>query len=247
MSSSSPTNTGREYIGTELELFQHAVDWKKYYAGNLTQFVAGHVLEVGAGIGGTTPFLWNACCVRWLCLEPDQRLVDSLRTNLMASLPDAPVEIQSCYVTDLPEDATFDSILYIDVLEHVRDDTAEVFEAFRRLRQGGHLVVLCPAHEWLFSEFDKSIGHYRRYSKKMFHSLTPDGAIVTSCRYLDSVGMLASLGNRLFLRQSLPNDRQLRFWNKYLVPISRILDPLLCYTIGKSIFIVWEKPRAQSC
>ncbi len=231
----------REYIGTELELFKHAIDWKKYYAQHLTQFISGQVLEVGAGIGGTTHALWNAHCSRWLCLEPDERLIPMLRTNLNGSLPNDSIEVQSCYVTDLPEDVSFDSILYIDVLEHIRDDQTEVCEAFQRLRQGGHLVVLCPAHQWLFSEFDKSIGHHRRYSKNMFQTLTPEGALVTRCRYLDSVGMLASLANRLLLRQSLPTENQIRFWNRYLIPLSRLLDPLLLYTLGKSVFIVWKK------
>ena len=59
----------------------------------------------------------------------------------------------------------FDCILYIDVLEHIEDDRAQIDAAARLVRGGGHVVILSPAHHWLFSEFDKSIGHFRRYNK----------------------------------------------------------------------------------
>jgi len=59
-------------------------------------------------------------------------------------------------------------------------------------------------------------------------------------RYLDSAGLLASLGNRLLLRQAMPSAAQLRIWDSCLVPVSRGLDRLLGYRLGKSILGVWQ-------
>jgi hypothetical protein len=59
--------------------------------------------------------------------------------------------------------------------------------------------------------------------------------------YLDSAGLLASLGNRLFLSQSMPGPGQIAFWDKVLVRCSRVVDPLLCYSLGKSVLCVWER------
>lgn len=74
--------------------------------------------------------------------------------------------MQATTLAALPRDSRFDTILYIDVLEHIADDRAELVEAARRLNPGGYLVVLSPAHQWLFTAFDAAIGHVRRYTAK---------------------------------------------------------------------------------
>jgi hypothetical protein len=63
-----------DYVGGELGLFAAATNWKSYYGRLLEPFIKGNVLEVGAGIGGTMPFLWNDSVSSWLCLEPDPAL-----------------------------------------------------------------------------------------------------------------------------------------------------------------------------
>ena len=59
--------------------------------------------------------------------------------------------------------------------------------------------------------------------------------------YLDSVGMLASGANRLLLSQAMPTERQILTWDRLMIPVSRVLDPLLGYTVGKSILGVWKR------
>jgi hypothetical protein len=59
--------------------------------------------------------------------------------------------------------------------------------------------------------------------------------------YLDSAGMLASSGNRLLLKQSMPTLRQILFWDRYLVPVSRVLDRLVLHGFGKSLLGIWTK------
>ncbi|MGC1273112.1 MAG: class I SAM-dependent methyltransferase, partial [Planctomycetaceae bacterium] len=135
------------YIGGELELFAAAENWKRYMADRLRPFIAGDVLEVGAGIGGTTRHLVNSSATSWTALEPDAGLVESLR----ASLATLDVRHEVCIGTadDVPPDRRFDTILYIDVLEHISDDAGEMKNAASRLNAGGRLVVLSPAHPWL--------------------------------------------------------------------------------------------------
>jgi hypothetical protein len=146
-------------------------------------------------------------------------------------------------MADLNPTEQFDAILYIDVLEHIADDADEMRRAAAHLREGGRCIVLSPAHQWLFSEFDAAIGHHRRYSRK---SLKAAGKGVDSLRlerlcYLDSCGLLASTANRLLLRQSMPGLRQILFWDRFLVRGSRLLDPLLFYGAGKSVLGVWTR------
>jgi SAM-dependent methyltransferase len=134
----------------------------------------------------------------------------------------------------------YDAILYIDVLEHIEDDAGEVRNAVRRLRPGGRLIILAPAHQYLYSAFDKAIGHYRRYNLARLRELTPEGSVVAGAFMLDSAGFFASLANRLITRSAMPTAAQIRFWDRMLVPIARATDPLTLHRFGKTAVIVWS-------
>ena len=140
--------------------------------------------------------------------------------------------------------ADFDLVLMLDVLEHIEDDAAEMARAAEWLRPGGHVVALSPAHQWLFTPFDRAIGHYRRYTRKTLAALTPPGLELVRLGYLDSVGLLASLGNRLLLGRSMPTPRQVATWDTFMVPVSRVVDPALGFAVGKSVLGVWRHPAA---
>ena len=102
-------------------------------------------------------------------------------------------------------------------------------------------MVLAPAHEALYTPFDRAIGHFRRYSTRSLRDLAPDCLSERRVIYLDSCGVLASLGNRLLLRQAAPTSQQILTWDRYLVPCSRWLDPLLLHKAGKSVLAVWAR------
>jgi SAM-dependent methyltransferase len=229
------------YIGGELDLFALAKNWKRYIKHEISSYIAGDVLEVGAGIGGTTAALHEGTARRWICLEPDGALALRLKARLLqcATVPKTNVIVGSLRTfTDRP---SFDCILYIDVLEHIKGDGAEIAAAARLVRRGGHIVILAPAHQWLFSEFDKSIGHLRRYDSARLKSMMPSGWVEKKLRYLDSIGVFLSLGNVLALRQSMPTQSQIIHWDRVCVPASRVVDRLCCGTIGKSVLAVWCK------
>ena len=102
------------------------------------------------------------------------------------------------------------------------------------------------AHPRLFSPFDRAIGHYSRYTRSSLRALTPKGLVLVRTIYLDSVGMLASLGNRLFLKHAIPGPGQVAFWDKVLVRCSRLVDPLLFYSLGMSVLSIWKRPPTPS-
>jgi SAM-dependent methyltransferase len=233
-----------DYIGAELGLFQHATNWKRYYGKMVGPFLGREVLEVGAGLGANVPLFYQGAPQRYVCLEPDAGLAAQIRAKVAAGRLPPDCEVVEGTLDSLPPGARFASLLYVDVLEHIEDDRAEMRRAWARLRPGGHLVVLAPAHAFLFSPFDASIGHYRRYSRAALAALVPAARV--RLRYLDSLGLLLSLGNRLLLRQPMPTLRQILFWDKRVIPISRLLDPLLGFTIGKSVLGIWKKPSENA-
>jgi len=117
--------------------------------------------------------------------------------------------------------------------------------AAARLRPKGRIIVLSPAGQRLFSPFDAAIGHFRRYNRSMLRRISPAGLRLKRMRYLDCVGLIASAANLLLLHQSMPTAAQLRFWDRWIVPVSRVLDSLFAYSLGKSILVVWIKSDDQ--
>jgi SAM-dependent methyltransferase len=230
-----------EYIGDELELFRHARNWKNYYGRLITPYFGKRILEVGAGIGATTESLCSGSEERWVCLEPDAKMAGVIGRRIADGELPACCEVIVQTVAELPADENFDSVVYIDVLEHIEDDAGEIASAASHLKPGGHLIVLSPAHQFLFTPFDKAIGHYRRYNRKMLSALIPAALEAVRVNYLDSFGAFASVGNRLLLRQSMPTLDQILLWDRRLVPISTIFDPILGYRAGKSILGIWKK------
>ncbi len=226
------------YVGSELAIFEEATNWKRYFAEHLRSYLTGEILEVGAGIGANTAILTNAAVTRWVCLEPDFALVETLRRK--AGNQRGTEVFHGC-LAGLPAEELFDAILYIDVVEHIEDAASELTRAAGHLRLGGALVVLAPAHMALYSEFDAAIGHFRRYSKASLSALRPPGTAVEKLIYLDSLGWLTSAGNRLILHRSMPTQRQILFWDRWLVPGSRWVDRLTGNRVGKSVMGVWRK------
>ncbi|HIF24278.1 MAG TPA: methyltransferase type 12 [Gemmatimonadetes bacterium] len=181
-----------EYVGTELDLFAQATNWKKYLQSVVSPFLTGDVLEVGAGIGTTTRAFSDGSASTWLCLEPD-------------------------------------------------GDLAERARAQTHLRPDGHLVVIGPAHQWLFSEFDEAAGHFRRYPRASLRAVVPPGMDQVMLRYMDALCVALSAANRVLLRASTPTVGQIKTWNSAVPPLSRLVDPLLFWRAGKSVVGVWRQ------
>jgi SAM-dependent methyltransferase len=224
------------YVGSELDVFAHATNWKKYFSSAIRPYVRRTVLEVGAGIGATTEAVHNEAVSRWVCLEPDAALAERIDAAAMN-----PCEVRIGTLDAVGDHESFDTILYMDVLEHIVDDQSEVTKASGHLNPNGHLIVLAPAHQALFTSFDRAIGHHRRYSKSMLRSLKPIELVEIRMMYLDSVGFLASLGNRLLLRSARPTLTQILLWDRVLVRTSTLMDRLFQYSMGKSILGVWQR------
>lgn len=231
------------YRGSELELFNKAENWKAYYQNLIKDYLGEEVLEVGAGIGATTRALCSRKQTRWLCLEPDPAMGERLESLIITHELPSTCQVKVGLVADLQPQERFDSIVYIDVLEHIENDRAELESACSHLKSGGFLVVLSPAHQWLYTPFDEAIGHHRRYTKKTLAAALPEGLEGVELKYLDSVGAIASLGNRFVLKSNLPSARQLAIWDSLMIPLSRVVDRLLGYAAGKSVLGVWQKPN----
>lgn len=230
-----------EYSGCELDTFAQARNWKGYWSSLVKPYLRESVLEVGAGIGVNTQLLKEINNTRWVCMEPDKGLCERIKAKQQSGLLAGDISIKTCVMSQLLKNDLFDTILYIDVLEHIEDDKQELINAASHLNVGGHIVIVAPAHNFLFSAFDKKIGHFRRYDKKTLIDAMPDSLQIVDLRYLDCMGFFASLANKVLLKETDPKVAQVLFWDRLLVTISKRLDSLIRYRVGKTIFAVCKK------
>lgn len=230
-----------DYIGDELDLFQHATNWKVYWSNYIRPYISGRTLEVGAGLGGNIDYLISTAD-SYTALEPDKLLA----AKILETQPDIKndkLKVISGTLDDLNTSELYDTILYIDVMEHIDNDHAEFQNAASHLSPGGHLIILCPAHQYLFSPFDSAVGHFRRHTKRSFKDLASPHPSLKKKKlsYLDSMGLFASLANKWFLKASMPTKKQISFWDNTIVPISKVTDTLSLKMFGKTVIGVWQR------
>ena len=132
--------------------------------------------------------------------------------------------------------------MYMDVLEHIEDDKKEVNKALKHLNLGGNLIFFVPAYQFLYSDFDKSIGHIKRYNKQFFLSFKENENIsIVELKYFDSIGFFFAVLNKLFNKNKKETiGLGVKIWDK-LMFLSRIMDLIFLNKFGKSLFCIMKK------
>ena len=182
-----------------------------------------------------------AVAEQWTLLEPDPELFQILKQRMSDGSQYSNCILKNQTISGIDKTKKFDTIIYIDVLEHIEDDKKEMQLSADLLKTNGHLIILSPAFPFLYSPFDKEIGHFRRYTSTSLKTAIPASLEMVKLKYLDSVGFFASLANKLALQQKYPTEKQISLWDKWMIPVSKITDKLFFHSFGKSILGIWKK------
>jgi SAM-dependent methyltransferase len=227
---SDTTNGGRDKI----EAMKKATRYNKFLINLIRNYSIGNrVLDHGAGAGTfATPVAAGGMQV--LCMEPD----NGLRTELA----EAGLEVAAS-LEEIP-DYSVDYAYTLNVLEHIKDDQEAIVELYRCLKPGGRLLVYVPAFQFLYSQMDTHVGHFRRYRRKPLKRLLQDtGFVVSAAYYVDSLGYLATLAYKLVGdRSGSVSPGSVAFYDSVIFPLSRIIDFLSIGSFGKNLTIVATKP-----
>jgi SAM-dependent methyltransferase len=226
------------YEGGELELFSSAVNWKNYFSKKLKKYVKGDILEVGAGIGSNFPYFQNGDVKSYTLLEPDIELFRKI--NIVHKDFSFDIKLINSFSSEI-KDVLYDCIIYIDVLEHIEYPHEELVGVLNLLKPNGFILILVPAYGFLYNNFDKQVGHFRRYNKQMLRNQMPESMVEQELYYLDSVSLFASVFNKFFAKKNLPTKRDVRFWDFVLIRISRLFDILFFKAFGKSLIGVYRR------
>ena len=224
-----------KYPGAELDKFDKATIWRKYVFLLIKKFIKGSVLEVGAGIGSFTDNYKHK--VNSLVLsEIDPQNLEVIKKRF----PEEKFSFTNKFTKDLNQ--KFDSIMYLNVLEHIEKDNDEIIKALEKLKKNGFLIILVPAHNKLYSKFDKAVGHFRRYEMNFFKNLEIENSKKHKLIYLDAMGYFLYFLNKFFFKEEVyPSKLKIFIWDKIFTPMTIFLDKILMHKFGKNILYVIEK------
>ena len=224
------------YPGKELEIFDKANFWRNYLYKKVNNFIGNEILEVGAGMGSFTRTYFNKNKKIQLS-ELDPKLFSILEEKFKKTQN---ITVNSKLTKNIHSE--FDTILYISVLEHIEKDTEELEIALTKLKKNGHIIICVPAHNYMYSKFDKEIGHFRRYQIDYFKKLNLKNSRILKCYYLDSMGWMIYFLNKFFFKnEDYPSKFKVMIWDKLFIPISIIADLFTFYKLGKNIICVIKK------
>ena len=223
-----------QYDGFELEHFDSASNFREYQVSLISKYIKGNFAEVGAGTGGLVPY-YKKFSKKITLLEPEKKLFKILKKSFSSKR----VKIKNNTVDKLKNN--FDTIIYYDVLEHIKNDLEEVKKASKKLKKNGYLIISVPAYQAFYSEFDKSVGHYKRYNKKDFIKFEKKTNLrIEKLAYYDSVGFLFLVLNKIFYLKQTNLKNKIFLWN-LLIPVSKLIDSLTFNIFGKSLLCVFKK------
>ena len=223
-----------QYDGFELDHFDSALNFRKYQILLIKKFIKGKFLEVGAGKGGLIPFYKNLI-KNITIIEPEKKLFKILKKKYS----NKKISIKNQTINNIKK--KYDTIIYYDVLEHIKNDLNEVKLASKKLNKNGYLIFSVPAYQTFYSSFDKSVGHFKRYNKKDFIILGKKTDLkIEKLAYYDSMGFLFLVLNKFFSLKQTNLENKVYLWN-LLMPISKLIDFLTFNKFGKSLLCVFKK------
>ena len=233
------------YPGKDLEAMSFAVRYYRWLFDELRPYIGRRVVEVGAGTGSFSEMILETEPEILSLIEPSEMFME-----LVKNVPgdDAATNVRHHraifeYVADeIKTEASPDTIVYVNVLEHIDYDERELELIYNTLESGGRLLIFVPAVQALFSDFDRSIGHYRRYSKRELERTVSDaGFKIVKSKNFDAAGVLPWFVKFRLLRSMDMDQRSVSIYDRLVVPIVSRLESIVPVPIGKNLVLVAEK------
>ena len=223
-----------------------AVNYHRWILERMRPFLGKHIVEVGAGAGSLSTLLLETRPQTLTALEPSANMYPLLLRKLTA-IGNGRVTARQCTLVQAcggPARSLqkTDSIVYINVLEHIEDDAAELLAAHSALKPGGRVLIFAPAHRWLMGKLDRRVGHFRRYSiNELTGKCRAAGFTIRLATHFDLLGIAPWwVKYRLFKSDSVEAGA-VRLYDRCVVPIARIFERAINPPVGKNLIVVGEK------
>ncbi len=232
------------YVGTELSALAQAKNYYRWVSGEFAPFLGKRVIEVGAGIGNfSQSLLQHAPLSELVLVEPGENLLPFLQKRFAA---EPRVKIVHGYFHDLEAPATADSVVLVNVLEHVAEDQALLAGAHEVLTPGGTLLLLVPALASIYGTLDEAFGHHRRYDKaSLAAKLRAAGFQILRLSYLNLPGIVGWFLTGRVLRRRTLKSYYVRLYDQWIIPWLSRLEGRWEPPCGQSLIAVAYKQGSQ--
>ena len=243
-------NTSFEYSGRELEAMAWAENYHRWIIRMFAPYLGRHIVEVGAGLASFSELILKYHkCESLSLVEPSTEMYQQLVVNaplLTKSKDETRIDTyQSSFVDVAPlirSKQTPDSIIYVNVLEHIADDELELTTIQQTLTVGGRVFLFVPALPWLYGAFDERVGHVRRYTKRSLEDkLKRAGFKTVLSSYFDVVGIAPWWIKYCLLRSVTMEPASVRFYDRFIVPAVSRMEAVIRPPLGKNVIVVAEK------
>jgi hypothetical protein len=222
------------YPGWELKYFDKALNFRRYQFSLIKEYICGQVAEVGPG-NGVNLNIYKSLAKKIYLFEPSQIFIKKLK-----KYKNQKIKIINTVFTKSKN--KYNTIIYLDVLEHIKNDSKEIINAYNSLKKNGYLIINVPAFQHLYSKFDEDLMHFKRYSKKDFKKVLHMHKIYNyKMLYFDCLGYFFSALSKIFIKNYKINfGYKILIWNK-LMPLSIFFDKLFFNFFGKSLIVFIKK------
>ncbi len=219
-----------------LESMSLATSYNRWTLSLFNEYLKGEILEVGCGIGNFTKYLSSYGKVT--AIDVEEEYINSLAKENIKDVDCKTADISS---KKFSIGKKFDVIICINVLEHIKDHKAALKNMFKVLKEGGCLILLVPAHQFLYGEIDRNIQHYRRYEKKQLETLLQDAQFsINSIRKLNMLGAMGWFIAGKILKEKDINEDKVKIFN-FIAPPFLLIEKIMEPVIGTSLLTIAKK------
>ena len=222
-----------------LEVLTEAKNYNRWIAENFYSSIQAPLLEFGSGIGNISELISSYTP---LCLtDTDARMLAHLK-NKFSHINDVSVDFLD--ITQPPPEhlvESFQTVIGINVLEHVEDDEKALFHLGNVLKPSGRLLLLVPAKKWAYTDLDKQLGHFRRYEKKeLAEKLVKASFQIEKLYFFNLVGLMSWIMRDKLQRSGGLRPYQISSFDT-IVPILKRVESKVSMPVGISLIAIAQK------
>lgn len=228
-----------------LDVIAEAEHFNRWMYEQIKPHCKGTILEIGSGIGNISQFLLDegkslfVSDIREVYRERlEKKFQNEPHLKGVLDLDIVAPDFEQRFGTMF---STFDTIFALNVVEHIENDSLAIANCKKLLKPGGRLIILVPAYQALYNQFDKELYHYRRYTKETLNKLFHEHQLpLVESKYFNALGILGwYVSGKLQRNKTIPKG-QMQLYNM-IIPISKVLDALTFNQVGLSVISVGQK------
>jgi len=229
-----------ESIKTAQETLRPRQNYNRWIYESVRTHIGERVLEVGCGIGNITQFMRFKELVYGIDISREMLGMINQKCGKLTNFKSSRFDIEKDDVGKLMGN-DFDTVICLNVIEHLADDVAALKKMYSLLEKKGRLALLVPAYQWLYGSMDKSHGHMRRYNKKgLTGKLGKAGFRIERMFFINMPGVFGwFLNGKVLKRRHLPEKQTLLF--DMLVPLFKAFETIFNPFFGLSVICICRK------